>query len=457
MAIKSGFFNSDAGDRKYDAEDINKFFDGVVTDGVLSAIGDTLLVVPSSGMQIASGSGKAWFLKSWIENTSNAFRTLSASDVTYDRIDTIAIDFDKSDQVRENDIIVVTGTPAASPVPPTLIDTSTHLQKPLAHILVEANVTVIDAGDITNKVGTVDCPFSTGVTELIVEVDDVTIEIVEDELRVKDSGITASKIATAAVGTNEIAAGAVKTAELDADAVTGDKIADDAINSEHYTNLSIDRVHLVADIIDGTKIADNVINSEHYAPDSIDGEHYAPNSVGSAAIAAGVVDTLHLAEDAVTQPKIGPLAVGTTELASDAVTQPKIGPLAVGATEIALNAVDDTKVGNRVPMVTRRQGGSATEWAVAGSTNYTLAAVKIQCGLIYVGNVGAGASASVAVTFPQAFAYSPVALVTNQRYDSTDKISLMASPSSTTLSIYATNHGSSTELVNVFWFAMGPE
>ena len=73
--------------------------------------------------------------------------------------------------------------------------------------------------------------------------------------------------------TATIAATSVETSMIAADAITGAKIADNAINSEHYTDGSIDRVHLAADIIDGTKIADNAINSEHYADNSIDALH----------------------------------------------------------------------------------------------------------------------------------------------------------------------------------------
>ena len=194
MAVKSGFFNSFNHDRMYDAEDMNEFFDGVITEGVFKTIGDTFLVGPSSGLQIVVGSGKAWFRKTWLVNTSNLFLTLDTPDITYDRIDIIALDFDKSSLTRENDIVIVTGTPAGTPTPPTLVDTSDHLQKPLAHILVEANATVIGNGEITNKVGTVDCPYSAGLTDLIVDVDDVTIEINANEISVKDDGITDQQI-----------------------------------------------------------------------------------------------------------------------------------------------------------------------------------------------------------------------------------------------------------------------
>ena len=82
---------------------------------------------------------------------------------------------------------------------------------------------------------------------------------------IKDSAITAIKIAD----------GTVVAAEIGADAVDGTKIADNAINSEHYTDGSIDLAHLSADSVDGTKIVDDAINSEHYATASVDDAHLA--------------------------------------------------------------------------------------------------------------------------------------------------------------------------------------
>jgi hypothetical protein len=515
VAINSGFFNSTAGDRKYDAEDVNKFFDGVITDGVLSAIGDTLVVVPSSGMQIAAGSGKAWFLKSWIENTADAFLTLSAADVTYDRIDIIALDFNKSDAVRENDIIIVEGTPSGTPTPPTLVDTATHLQKPLAHIYVEANETVIQAGDITDKVGTVDCPFSQGVVDLIVEVDDITIQISANELSVKDNGITATQIATGTITANEIATNTITAAKIGTSAITSDeiapnavigskiagdsidgtKIANSAINSEHYWDGSIDRVHLANDIIDGSKIANDVINSEHYAALSIDREHLANDIIDGSKIAndvinsehyvAGSIDNEHLANDSVTAAKIGAGQVGSSEIATGAVGTSEIATDGVGAAEIqtgavqtakiaalavqtsrindnavttekiANNAVDYSKVGDGVPMLTRRQGGHGSNWNINGTTNYTPTAVKMQTGVRISGLVNPGAAEVVTVTFPQAFASIPLVLVSAHGDDQVTAV--VRTMTNTQATFWARNNSGAPEFIHCVWLAIGPE
>jgi len=81
-------------------------------------------------------------------------------------------------------------------------------------------------------------------------------------------------------------------------------VADDAIDSEHYTDGSIDHVHLAADCIDGDNIQDDVINSEHIAAASIDNEHLADDAVDSDELAAGAIDTAHIGDAQVTYAKI---------------------------------------------------------------------------------------------------------------------------------------------------------
>ena len=69
------------------------------------------------------------------------------------------------------------------------------------------------------------------------------------------------------------------------DSVGNAQIADNAIDSEHYTDGSIDHVHLAADAVDGDNIADDSINSEHYVDGSIDEAHIADNQVSLAKMA----------------------------------------------------------------------------------------------------------------------------------------------------------------------------
>jgi len=108
----------------------------------------------------------------------------------------------------------------------------------------------------------------------------------------------------------------------------------------------------------------------------------------------GSIDTAHL----------GDLQVTSAKLAASAVIAGKIATGGVSATaQLADDVVDDTKVGNRVMKLTRRQGGNASAWATAGSTNYTPTGVLMQ-----VGREWSSASADVTVTYPTPFSNTPL-------------------------------------------------
>ena len=167
MAITSGFFNSLDGDRKYDARQMSEIFDGVILDGVFMSIGDALKTVPSSGMTVAVGSGRAWFLHTWTKNDSDYLITVSSAESVLNRIDTIVLDVDNTESVRANTIKLIKGTPASDAKRPVLINTEDHKQIPLADILIPAGATALTATNITNIVGTEECPYVTGPLSVI--------------------------------------------------------------------------------------------------------------------------------------------------------------------------------------------------------------------------------------------------------------------------------------------------
>lgn len=167
MTVTSGFFNSleETEDRLYNANHFNEVFDGVVVPGVIQGVGDSLIVSESVDMNVLVGSGKAWFNMSWIKNDAPLNLPIGAAHPTLNRIDSIVMDFDKRDDVRENTIIVKAGTPGVTPVPPTMIIEEDHEQRRLADVYVGVGVEEITAANITNFVGTNECPFMTGLLE----------------------------------------------------------------------------------------------------------------------------------------------------------------------------------------------------------------------------------------------------------------------------------------------------
>lgn len=175
MSLTFGFYNSVGGDRKYNAIELSSIFDGIIVDGVFMSIGDALKVTASSGMNVTIGEGRAWFNHTWTLNDSPYPMAVPSSEVLLDRIDAIVLEVNSNTNVRANSFKVVSGTPASNPQKPTLTKSELVNQYPLAYVRVKAGATSITQANITNAVGTSECPFITAplegmdVDELIVQ------------------------------------------------------------------------------------------------------------------------------------------------------------------------------------------------------------------------------------------------------------------------------------------------
>lgn len=165
MAFTCGFFNSQNGDRKYNAEQMASIFDGLIKDGVYDTIGEIFAVTPGTGMQVLVGSGRAWFDHTWNNNDAPYPLAITAADVSLPRYDAVVLETNHSDTVRTNRLRVLTGTPASNPVKPTMTSTANVKQHPLAYIKVTAGATAITQSMIEVVVGTSECPFVTGIIE----------------------------------------------------------------------------------------------------------------------------------------------------------------------------------------------------------------------------------------------------------------------------------------------------
>lgn len=165
MSLTYGFYNSLNGDRKYDAIQFGQIFDGIIKDGVFMSIGGKLMATASSGMKVSVATGRAWFNSTWTYNDAIMLLDIPAAEVLLNRIDAVVLEVNATDTVRTNSLKVIKGTPATNPIPPTLANGGKIYQHPLAHVYVAAGATAISQSNITNKVGTSDCPFVTGILE----------------------------------------------------------------------------------------------------------------------------------------------------------------------------------------------------------------------------------------------------------------------------------------------------
>lgn len=167
MSITYGFYNAvnqnGVWDREYTAEQLSSIFDGLVNDGVYESIGNRFAVTATdpASMLLNVGIGRAWFEHTWTYNDAPINITIGEADASLDRIDAIVIQVDSTN--RQNFINVVQGVLASSPVKPTL----TSHQYPIAYISVIHQHTAITSADIENAVGTSECPFVTGLVQIM--------------------------------------------------------------------------------------------------------------------------------------------------------------------------------------------------------------------------------------------------------------------------------------------------
>lgn len=163
MAVTFGFYNSLNGDRRYDAAQMAEIFDGIINDGVYQSIGDRFRVSPNSGFDIKVGEGRAWFQHTWTKNDAIYILSVSPAELLLDRIDAVVLEVNRNDMYRTNAIKIIKGTPSSSPQRPVLAKGENSLyQYPLAYINVPSGIEELDQSNITNMVGTGECPFVTG-------------------------------------------------------------------------------------------------------------------------------------------------------------------------------------------------------------------------------------------------------------------------------------------------------
>lgn len=161
MSVTYGFYNSQSGDRKYDAIQMSSIFDGIIEDGIIQHYGNAMIVQESEGMTIKVGTGRAWFNHTWTLNDATLPLEVPQAEVLLNRYDAVVLEVDSRVESRANAIKIVKGTPASSPVKPTMVSENDRWQYPLAYIYVGAGVTAIRQGNITNCIGTSECPYVT--------------------------------------------------------------------------------------------------------------------------------------------------------------------------------------------------------------------------------------------------------------------------------------------------------
>lgn len=169
MGFTYGFYNYDGNDsstdaKLYDAEQMSQLFDGLITDGIYEHVGEKFHVSApndSSENLVYIGSGRAWLCHTWNNNDSSYAMEAPVPPTFNPRIDVLVIDVNS--ETRHNEFAWVIGTESENPMPPSLINTETHKQLPIANVLRNVNTGVITNSNIMNLAGSPESPYVSGV------------------------------------------------------------------------------------------------------------------------------------------------------------------------------------------------------------------------------------------------------------------------------------------------------
>lgn len=175
--LTSGFYNSINHDRRYDADDFSRVFDGIISDGVYANYKQQLLVtvdeVTTPDNQVVIKPGRAWFNGTWAYNNADNILALDAPEPYAVRWDAVALNIDRSRSARIATFVAINGNPgldgddAKDNLRRKLIKSDDHWQYPLAWVKRPAGQAKIYLENIENAVGTNDCPFVTGVIQQV--------------------------------------------------------------------------------------------------------------------------------------------------------------------------------------------------------------------------------------------------------------------------------------------------
>lgn len=166
MAIRSGFFNSVGGDRKYDARRFAEYFATFIGNGVFPNPSSNLQVMANNDMTVTVSAGKAWINGYILINDDDYILNIEPADGVLNRIDRIVVRYDVVD--REIKVAVKKGVYASTPIAPTLQRSADGYELAIANVLVGKGVISVSQADITDtRLNDELCGVVSGVVEQV--------------------------------------------------------------------------------------------------------------------------------------------------------------------------------------------------------------------------------------------------------------------------------------------------
>lgn len=175
--VDAGFFDAVENDRLYSAEDMNRPYKKLISNGVFATpsgeASDYLQVLTAEdGMNVIVSAGYALIGDKWFENPSDLMITLTQNSEVLTRIDSIVAQVDKTQAGRAGNIVYRKGTASSNPVHPDINTEEDIAEFRLADIRISPSCVEITQSLITDCRGSDECPW---VTSLIYQVDTSTL------------------------------------------------------------------------------------------------------------------------------------------------------------------------------------------------------------------------------------------------------------------------------------------
>ena len=161
MSIKAFPLNQQ--EYSYNAQDVMKYYAGR-NSGVFET-GDNLKVSANGGLELRVNTGMGWLAKDYVAsvafwNESVEYLMVEAGHDTYDRIDLVVVSWNFIQQEQNPKLIIRKGTPASSPVVPSLVNDSSTIEIALARINVaKGAITLSDRNIVDLRGNDTYCPM----------------------------------------------------------------------------------------------------------------------------------------------------------------------------------------------------------------------------------------------------------------------------------------------------------
>ena len=175
--VNAGFFNAINEDRAYSADDMNRPYRRLISNGIFAtpkgtASDDLQVLAADNGMNIIVSKGDAIIGDKWFENPSDLTITVSQNSEVLTRIDSIIAQVDRTQAGRAGSIVYRQGSASSNPVHPTINEDEDIFEMRIADIRISPTCVKVTQDLITDCRGSDECPW---ITSLIYQVDTSTL------------------------------------------------------------------------------------------------------------------------------------------------------------------------------------------------------------------------------------------------------------------------------------------